>query len=1393
MEKDVSVVRTYLSFASWGAETPVKDGFADGEALAAGCHKELSKSGDRTQFPPRLLILMASPKYLEGSRAQELVQGIENYFMTHYHEHVPLIGSSVAAVCFKRQAHEHGAVLICLASKSLQVCVEATDVPEQPREAIETLCSRLGVAISDDQDPNPLANRMLLVFLPGQLAGNPPMSLYNYITKAIGHKIHVTGGVSHPASGEGPGFQFTHFGVQQGAIVAARIEFGICLASGLARSCLRGLGVYTTRRNCYSKPHIELDSDTTVEDIVSKRGFVLLGKEVDNRYVALVTHDRTKSSPRKLGNVRERESLEVLDVDESQITNEAVYAITEPRRLTHMKNPIGAITFHCASYYRYREKIGLNIGEALGRMEEAIGNAPIVGGFFDGEIGVADDGRSMLANWVGATLTFGDEMRERAVWQQVLMEIANFSGKLNKAQSLEQVISLSLEMVHKAGYPGAMISFIFPDWQEDWAIAKGAFGERFSKIKDFVQVSWQDEEPLVAVALGRKPRYIASWDDWAKAEERKGKEQAAWHRGLVSQYVIPLFGRNVKNGFTNQDVAPLLGPIVKTVGYASLKEDREVLGFLHIDLGDSSKKSRLKETEERVLDALGAAVESSLLHVLIWEEANVRQALDKGLGEALVANSETLGRRKLLEAAMKAFGGYSAYIRMRNGKFLELVDGFGAYYDATRHVRPQIDITDQSPSGQTFALGAGGAVNNSSVMHRQLCGRYSGGSDKDRKMTDALREVGAYVSSVLKDQFDQKVGTVMIVAKQPWRFHRFHINCLRIMGRLLSSVTEHLEETSAARFVQQIEDDLPARVNSPADLDHALRVLVDHVKRALGAQVACIFLWDEMVDRFILRAQVGWHQSRWEGAAYYEKLEGWTGSVALADEPRYEENLIKYKDFAGSPPQGAYEDAMMGGPPNEQLTAGVGLPLRAGAKLLGILTAFTRYENKGTGELFAIADPKVLAQAASQIEGYVSSLLLQRYERLEKERRERHGAIHRTVAASATEFGAVLCRQLCELYRAEKALFYAWDKDTVGLACAASYPDGRERVDDLLKEVAQNQATKFIPIPFVTEERGDPEKAATHGAISRACLSVLAEGELLGLLDLHWPNNLRRSEHVLQYGTDELKVIVTMVGSVYKRHRLQADLARAKEREKNLEPRVRHWAGLIAEYSKGAVHQCAQIGPHLVGLESLILEGCSQDSVLKRLREIKSKAASIRDILKDMPSPKDPDFLERVESVSYPMRESIDLTVLIQQAIDASESPGDIYWTAPRDEKLIVNVSRESVAAAFLNFINNAIQTVNRKRAQKKSASIAISVVALREEKKVEIVFKDTGEGMELRQIEDAMQGKTPPLDSNGHGVGLPAATAMLQVFGGTVNIKSQPKFGTEVVVTLPLAPGGAE
>ncbi|HEV3041302.1 MAG TPA: FIST N-terminal domain-containing protein, partial [Candidatus Angelobacter sp.] len=338
-------MNTYLGFAYAGDETPGDDGYTDGQTLAAHCHQQLEGFGEPSLFPPRLLILLASPTYLAKNRAYELVTSIATYFNVRYGQRVPLIGSSVAAVLFDRQVHEHGAVLICLASRLLQVKVGATaNLSTKPsEEAFRGLISGLEL---NHEDPNPGGNRHLLLFLPSQLSG-PPRTLYKNLSRQIDYQLSVTGGVSSL-----PDFQFTEFGVQRGTAVAALIEFHTPVASGLGRS-LKTTGKHVTVRKSDGKLQVEPEQGIGVEELIDEKGFALLGRTVEDRAIAelFITRTQNDLDIRELEDVKDGELLEILDIDEKRMYSEAEDSIVVPRRRAGMDNPIGSITFQCLACY----------------------------------------------------------------------------------------------------------------------------------------------------------------------------------------------------------------------------------------------------------------------------------------------------------------------------------------------------------------------------------------------------------------------------------------------------------------------------------------------------------------------------------------------------------------------------------------------------------------------------------------------------------------------------------------------------------------------------------------------------------------------------------------------------------------------------------------------------------------------------------------------------------------------------------------------------------------------------------------------------------------------------------------------------------------------------------
>ena len=109
----------YLAFLHGGLTAPSERAFADGEDLAKQCIDKWKQIDNPEQFPPSLLILLASPAYLEQPKASQLVSGVQEAFTKEYQHEPPLIGSSVGAVFFDQQIYERGALLVFLASRLL--------------------------------------------------------------------------------------------------------------------------------------------------------------------------------------------------------------------------------------------------------------------------------------------------------------------------------------------------------------------------------------------------------------------------------------------------------------------------------------------------------------------------------------------------------------------------------------------------------------------------------------------------------------------------------------------------------------------------------------------------------------------------------------------------------------------------------------------------------------------------------------------------------------------------------------------------------------------------------------------------------------------------------------------------------------------------------------------------------------------------------------------------------------------------------------------------------------------------------------------------------------------------------------------------------------------------
>src|SRR5947209_9849693 len=292
------------------------------------------------------------------------------------------------------------------------------------------------------------------------------------------------------------------------------------------------------------------------------------------------------------------------------------------------------------------------------------------------------------------------------------------------------------------------------------------------------------------------------------------------------------------------------------------------------------------------------------------------------------------------------------------------------------------------------------------------------------------------------------------------------------------------------------------------------------------------------------------------------------------------------------------------------LTESIGVPLKVGGKPLGVLLAFRRYQKDRKHESFITTDPRVLAEAADRITGYVSALLLHRSEQLNEERENRHRAIRRALSQGGefrSDLEANLCRELQTQYDAEQVFFY--NKD---LECVASAPGPKEPPDEMVKEAGQGgRNLEPDPIPLNEATRYDRDLAASHGLLRRVCIPLVTN-KRVGVIDMRWRKDGKRPKHVLRCGyKKEMEEMGKMISSLCQRHEIQLELEQEKSRADSVGARSANFADAMVAPAKQALHRCNNLDSLLEGLQALVAAGSDPDKIKRRIDEIRFKTRQL--------------------------------------------------------------------------------------------------------------------------------------------------------------------------------------
>jgi signal transduction histidine kinase len=1352
-----SGINNYVAFLYTGLPEPGNNHVSDGEYLALGLLNQLKALRNEEQFPPKLLILLTSPNYLGNDSASQLLGGIRQVFERAGQAKVPLIGTSVAAVFFDRQIHENGALLICIASRLIDAQVsKGRNARDNPEAAVTDLLEDLNLNRSE-VDLNPMSNRMLLTFFPdiregldGSIAHKSD-ELHGLLWKRTLCRIPIVGGTSSTPRNEEnlKGIQFCNWRVYEDTLVAAQVDSGVPLGVSLCRGLERvraGHGIVRTRVDQISEDGrfiTRLDPEST-QELIKEGELLLFGEDSLDRDLIVATAEPSNSGRIRIGEPIEKDAtLQLLKPSPESLLRLAAEIVRRSNRRVRIKRHLGCFSLICSAHYRSPQHVAPYIKRAIANIENAF-RAPCIGGFVDGEAGVDETGRSQFGNWSMAGVVLGDEMRDRTPRHRGFIALAEYGNKLTEETTLEEAIEASLRLVFETGFPGARLSFVYPDQEDFRIVCVGSLGSRFTHLN----AGSLETDHLETILDSARPLFL-----------KEIESQTVSHEPVhVGKYVIP---------------------IVEIHG--------DVIAVLEVDLGSvGSDQNELQAVEQEVLRSLGAAIGGGLNNIFNLQVANRARSLDEALAASLSAQTVRKGLATFIEAAVKGFGADMGHIRLARHEegYLELVAGYGDYYKVAKRHRTTVRFDDGSPTCEAYYSGRITIVNDAvrNAAHKRTV------TNNKEPLKTALESIGSCANAVFKDTSGESLGTINIVSTKPWFFTLPYKRSLKSLANRTGLLVKHLakkeDEAQAHKRIEFLLSASPqlARVDfadMPAALDHA----VSRFCAAARADYGSLYLLDKDVGKYVLRAQLGWVEPKWINIARYEIEGGWLWNAVQQADPQYYPELVADKQL--------YAEQMFGGAlrPHCQISA-IGLPLTLGSVRLGMLALYRKKCSGKNG--FATTAGKDLVDAADPIAALVG-IILSRKEADFRERMQTH--FKKVSDLFIPEHGREvvednLCKYAVEIFGATTANLF-WDTRVRGqqMMWVAGYStltiSGESppvEPDSVILSIQNSGDPVGVRNQIPIAQHDDFDSASTDGLIIRQCIPIFINKRVLGVLDLTWDSAGRTPMwEPSHYRKNQLRILGTVIGSAHNRYALTADKVTAR-RARELAKREARAMSLMHDQS---AHITGNLLIKLQALPDFIKTkqtAAEREKLAEEVHHIFAHGkVMIEKILEwargTMSSNPEPHRL-------LPMLNGI-IEKVESQLTGSEHDPEIAIQVEVFPESLSVYVNDNPVEQAFFNIINNGIEAI-RKRSSIESfvRRVTIAARANDQESEVEILFQDSGIGMSQELIAAAKQGFLNVPGNKGFGV--LSSIIFIGVQGGTFDIFSDGKTGTTVRVTLP-------
>jgi signal transduction histidine kinase len=1395
MKKTHSERSSYVRIAHATLPKPGSDVRADGRKLITHCLAQLDGQEDAADFPPKLLVLMATVPF---QPFDELLAGIHEVLDARKRQdecrpEVRLIGGSVAGVIDGNQIHTEGVQLVCIASRlmDVQLGTACNVLDDQQRPAsVKSLCEGLGLTAADS---NVNGNRFLFCFLPGfrKEAGGT-----RYKAAEIEAEIRTTTGSRFPMFGGVTGDDFCREAFWQFAdrqvltedavvaLVDCDVRFGIGMSHGLdgtgdfvfARELTEdGQGVKLFER------HIgDQIAAVTPEALLAEYGqeklpilFGGVAPDTDVGRVVLYPRMNPDGSVSLNRPVIKNWPLEILRGNPDKLCGTVADAAQKAneRGLIDDFHLAAAFVFPCTARYQHAPDVNALTTVALDEYAQHHPDVPLIGALVFGEIGLGENGRSQLRNWNVSTMLLSDEIAPRSFKRRANEAIAEAARVMMNATDHEEVIEAALEAVHRVGLPGAMFSNVYGYKFSFVILAHSAIGEGWTRIVPLTNRKEGDQDILIEIARRAQDPTCLPWE----------------------------FVRHARRDERNDRKAVDVGKIVSYYVSALTDSARSVIGLLQVGLGDMSNRESLPDYIETFLTALSGHVSTALSQLIRKDEAELSDLIDRAVAASLTKTTVAEAAQTFVCTITQKppLRGCMIHVRLArpDPESLTLVAGIGEYYELAKTTsRRQVRVRDKGENSPTVRAFVNRNVKwwvNQTTTDDSSCRFLEQLGNSHPSLQDVLRSEQSYVNLPIQRMNNSKpLGVIHIASKEPWFFSESLYRSLRKLGRRLYFVLTHVNDVEQVRrrtaeleFLRKTTPPLQAQDLSSALQDHAKQIA-----EAAQAEVVSFFLWDSERGAFVLRGQHGWNKDV-IGDAHYLPDEGMTGTVAADHDPIHIPDLSIWKRERGQHP-GKYESEMFGSEVDKM--AGfevIAIPIEFNGPL-GILTLHNRHFANPQGTRFATTDLNLLHSVADDIAAFVFATQAHQ----EADNRARQEARLRTLQDSyfvppATKEQRLrrTSQHVCANHRIEGCAIYLVDESQSCLIRGASHGFDEDSVPKTIAMTSTvgsvfENAERIVQGKSIPPEMNHVAVAFEAALPSRRLRSFL----VLPLEDFFVPGrkgvlvaaNIRNrddSEYPWFTKSDvaEIERVSRYVTrAIHNSNAAEKQLRDAREL-KLQERQMAYNAVVLATLTHDLRNR---IGAILSEIRTI-----TDQTTDSKAKERSERAEEICETLAKRVS----QGLEAVGNSQLPDYEDVSLQEIVQSAIGRCEDKA-------RKQLIEVELNSESdfmvrgaaflLDEAFTNLIDNALNALDG-RANK---TLRVDIRHPESNAHVTVSIQDSGRGIPEADIPMIRDGFYRSTDDARRASGFSLARYVFRQHGGEIEISSCHGKGTTVVVSLP-------